>query len=455
MKTWIFFTIFCILFDLTTLAQKDSVPDFSNRKIKIYKFEIKEQIAPPAARTTQMAIKKAKELEADILFIEMDTYGGLVDAADEIRTAILQSPIFTVVWIENNAASAGALISIACDRIYMRPGATIGAATVVNQTGEAVPDKFQSYMRKKMRATAEEKGRNPDIAEAMVDPDKVVPGVSDSGKVVTFTTTEALIHGFADGEAKTFEDVLGFLGVKDYDLIVHEIKGIDKIINKLINPAVSGILITVIILGIFFELQTPGVGFPLVAAITAAILYFAPLYLEGLATNLEIVMFFIGLILLAVEIFVIPGFGVAGIAGALIVLTSLTLSLVDSFPDGGTFPAPKTDDLLKALLTVFLSIIASGAIAILLGKNMLKFSFAKGVILDATTSKEFGYVSTDENVKSVIGKTGVATTVLRPVGKVEIDGVEYEAASALGYIEKGDVVKVTSTDMSTLIVVKV
>jgi membrane-bound serine protease (ClpP class) len=192
----------------------------------------------------------------------------------------------------------------------------------------------------------------------------------------------------------------------------------------------------------------------LIASITAAILYFAPHYLEGLAGNWEIIMFFIGLALLAVEIFVIPGFGVAGISGIILILTSLTLSMVDSFPQGGNIPSPRADDLLKALLTVFLSLIVSGGIAVLIGKNMFKFAFAKNIVLDATTSREQGYVSSDENVKDTIGKSGIAITNMRPVGKVEIDGIEYEAKSMIGFIDKGDTIKVTATDMTTLIVIK-
>jgi len=189
----------------------------------ILTFDMKENVAPALWRKTQKAFEMAKSENADMLIIHMNTYGGMVVSADSIRTKILNSEIPVYVFIDNNAASAGALISVACDKIYMRPGANIGAATVVNQTGEQMPDKYQSYMRSTMRATAEAQGkdtiingidttykwkRDPAIAEAMVDADLYVEGVSDTGKVVTFTTNEAVKHGFCDGTAESIQEII-------------------------------------------------------------------------------------------------------------------------------------------------------------------------------------------------------------------------------------------------------
>ncbi|HOI32846.1 MAG TPA: nodulation protein NfeD, partial [Bacteroidales bacterium] len=300
-----FFTTILIFlaFLLTGQSQTDSLlrdsisTDSTNGKLIVYKYDIKEQIAPPVWRTTQKAFEAASEAKANLMLIHMNTYGGLVDAADSIRTKILGSRIPVYVLIDNNAASAGALISIACDSIYMVEGANIGAATVVDQTGNVVPDKFQSYMRSMMRSTAEANGRDPQIAQAMVDPSIYVPGVSDSGKVLTFTTSEAIRHGFAEGKAESIEEVMKLAGHENYEIIHHTLKPLDKVINILIHPAISGILIMIIIGGLYFELQTPGIGFPLGAAVFAALLYFAPLYLEGLATHWEVIVFVLGIIL--------------------------------------------------------------------------------------------------------------------------------------------------------------
>jgi len=345
-----------------SLSQADSLPEpqlsdtvvRQSEKLQVYVFDIKEDIAPPVWRTTQKAFKAADEMKADLILIHMNTYGGMVDAADSIRTKILNSGIPVYVFIDNNAASAGALISIACDSIYMVPGASMGAATVVSQTGDVVPDKFQSYMRSMMRSTAEAKGRDPDIAQAMVDPSVFVAGVSDSGKVLTFTTSEAIRHNFCQAEAKTIEEVIARTTTEEYELIHHSLSGMDKVINFLIHPMVSGILIMLIVGGLYFELQTPGIGFPLGVAVFAALLYFAPLYLEGIATYWEIILFGFGIVLLLVEIFALPGFGVVGILGLIFIITGLSLAMVDTVSTG-----PFYVDVMPLLRAVFIVIIAA------------------------------------------------------------------------------------------------
>ncbi|MBN2523655.1 MAG: hypothetical protein JXB24_10305, partial [Bacteroidales bacterium] len=279
------------------------------KKGLIYVFEIRKEIAKPVWRITQEAFEEAQLLKADYILIHMNTYGGMVNIADSIRTKILNSSIPVLIFIDNQAISAGALISIAADSIYMRSGGSIGAATVVSQSGEAVPDKYQSFMRSTMRATAEAHGkdtviqgndtiyvwhRDPHIAEAMVDPLLVVDGIVDSGKVLTLTTEEAIKVGYCEGKANTIREVLEISGLADYEIKRYELKSLDRIILLLLSPVVQSLLILLIIGGIYFELQTPGVGFPLGIAIAAALLYFAPLYLEGLAQNWEILAFVLG-----------------------------------------------------------------------------------------------------------------------------------------------------------------
>ena len=332
----------------------------------IYKIDIKKEIGSTTWLYTQKGFDEAKTKNADIVLIHMNTYGGEVLYADSIRTKILNAEIPVYVFIDNNAASAGALISIACDKIFMRPGASFGAATVVNQTGEQMPDKYQSYMRATMRATAEAHGRdtiiqgndtiykwkrNPLIAEAMVDERTVVPNLIDSGKTLTFTTLEAQQYGYCDGVAANVDELITKnLGIESYELITFNPTVLDNIKGFLMSSVLQGILIMLIIGGIYFELQTPGIGFPLAVAVLAALLYFAPLYIEGLAANWEILMFVIGLILLAVEIFVIPGFGIAGISGIVLVIAGLTLSLLENV--NFDFEPVETGGVGKALLTV-------------------------------------------------------------------------------------------------------
>lgn len=422
-------------------------------KKTIYVFSIQEEIAPPAVRTTHKAIEEAKRINADYILIVMDTYGGLVDAADSIRTKILHCPIPVMVHIKNNAASAGALISIACDSIYMSPGSTIGAATVVDQSGQQVPDKYQSYMRKKMRATAEMNNRNPDMAEAMVDPDVVIPGVIDSGKVLTLTTQEAIKYGFCNGEASGIEQVLKLAGIEEYTIVNHTPSFIDNIIGLLIKPIVSGLLIMIIIGGIYFELQTPGIGFPLGAAVTAAILYFAPLYLEGLAENWEIVIFLVGVILIGVEIFVLPGFGITGISGIFLIILSLTLSMIGNV--GFNFPQNAVSAIVQALLVVIVAMISSISISLFLSSKLANWGLFKKIAL--TTELE-GNVNSDTNstsaLQSLVGKTATVVTECKPSGKALIDNKLYDVTLLNGFAEKGENVIVVRTEGNFLIVKK-
>ena len=435
----IFFSLF---FSLSLLAQDNTKPK------KVYQFEIKEEIAAPVWRTTKLAMEEAHEIGADLIFINMNTYGGAVDAADSIRTKILQSKIPVYVLIQNNAASAGALISIACDSIFMQPGSTIGAATVVDPSGEPVPDKYQSYMRKKMRATAEETGRDPDIAEGMVDPDKEIEGVSEKGKVITLTVTEAIEFGFCDGEFNTMAEVLLHSEIGEYSVIKQRLTTTDKIIGWLINPAFSGILILVIFGGIYFELQSPGLGFPIVAALAAAVLYFAPLYLEGLAENWEILVFIAGLILIAIELFVVPGFGVAGIAGITLTITALALAMVGNV--GFDFRPVEMNVLVRSFLISIIASTVSVAGSILLAVKLFQTNAFASLVLNAVQNKSEGYTSASSEDAALIGSEGLAYTDMMPSGKVEINDRLYDAASEAGFIEKGQRIKVTDYTGSNL-----
>lgn len=455
MKTYCF--LFYILFlQSITLFANDSIqkkPDFIKKdKVLVYTFDIKEEIAEPVWRKTKKAFEEAESINADLIVIQMNTFGGALDAADKIRTRILESKIPVFVFIDNNAASAGALISIACDSIYMRKGGSIGAATVVNQTGDVLPDKYQSYMRSLMRSTAESNGRNPKIAEAMVDPSVYIEGIIDSTKVLTFTTSEALKNDYCEAEAESITDVLNKAGINNYELTEQTLSLLDYLIGFLMNPIVSGILIMVIIGGIYFELQTPGIGFPLIAAITAATLYFAPLYLDGLAANWEILVFMIGLVFLALEVFVIPGFGVAGISGIALIITGLTLSMIDN--NGFDFSGIGMNGIIKSLLTVVISIFIGLISSFYFGQKVLKSHVFGKLALETVQNSNEGFSVSYDDMKEMIGKKGVAYTILRPSGKIMIDDTLFDATALNGYIDKGDEIEVVKYETSSLFVKK-
>ena len=284
----------------------------------VYTFPIDGDIMPAQQRLVAKCLADARSGGAELVLIRLNTYGGLVNAADSIRTMILNSPVPVWVFIDNQAASAGALIAIAAERIYMRPGGSIGAASVVDQNGKPMPDKFQSFMRATMRATAEAHGkvieridgddtlwrwrRDPQVAEAMVG--RTV-GDSTTAGVLAFTASEASEHHYSEGTASTVDEVLAQGGVQQYTLHEYTPTRLDRLLGWLMNPVVQGIFVMMIVGGIYFELQTPGIGFALVVAILGAVLYFAPLYIEGVAQNWELILFIIGLALLAVEIFVL------------------------------------------------------------------------------------------------------------------------------------------------------
>tara|TARA_B110000037_G_scaffold189833_1_gene222288 strand:- start:559 stop:1893 length:1335 start_codon:yes stop_codon:yes gene_type:complete len=413
---------------------------FAQEEKLVYQFDIKEEIADPIWRKVKLAMDEAHEMKADAILINMNTYGGAVDAADSIRTRILRSDIPVYVLIDNNAASAGALISLACDSIFMKSGATIGAATVVNQTGEVQAEKIQSYFREKMRATAEATGRDPDIAEAMVDADKEVEGVSEKGKIVTLTASKAIELGFCEGEYESPNQVLKHCGFTEYTIEKQKLTTIDEIIGILINPALSGLLILVIFGGIYFELQSPGVGFPLAAAIIAALLYFMPLYLEGLADNWEILLFIVGVVLIGLEVFVIPGFGIAGIAGLTLAFAGLILSLVGNV--GFDFDPVPSGRLVEAGLIVVLSGSVSIFGSLFLAVKLFESGVLSRLVLKADQKKEDGYVGTSTSEFDLIGRIGVAYTDLHPSGKVEIESTLHDATAMAGFITKGSKVKV-------------
>ncbi len=419
----------------------------SEKKPLVLKMTIDSEIDPRTNRYSELALEKARELEADYVIIEMDTYGGALNDADDIRTRVMEFEAPIYVYINKDAASAGALISIACDSIYMAKGASIGAATVVTADGTAAPDKYQSYMRSIMRSTAEANGRDPRIAEAMVDQNIEVDSVSQAGQVITFSTQEAIKHGYCEAQVTGIDEIMERAGEPEYELYEYSLSGTDKLIQVFLNPFLSGILIMIILGGIYFELQTPGVGFPILAALVALILYFIPYYLNGLAENWEIVLFFVGLLLIILEVFVIPGFGVAGIAGITLSVASLVLVMLNN--DVFDFSFVNSSRLATALFT---TLVAFGGAVVLMfigGVRLTSTNMFKRVALQGEMTKELGYTSNFKK-ETYTGKKGVAYTILRPSGKVMIDGELYDAYTRGEYIEKDTAVEVISDEGTSL-----
>jgi membrane-bound serine protease (ClpP class) len=431
----------------------------------VYEIHINSEINQTTQIYLSRGLGEAQSLGADAVLLHLNTYGGLLESADSMRTAILYSPIPVYVFIDNNAASAGALISLACKKIYMRRGASIGAATVVDGSGAELPDKYQSYMRSLMRSTAEAHGkdtlvrgqdttflwkRNPQIAEAMVDDRIAIPNLIDSGKTLTFTAEEALTWKYCDGIAESVEEVVtAYLGYPEYTLTGYRPSWLDSLRGFLLNPVLQSILILLIVGGIYFELQTPGVGFPLIASVIAAILYFSPLYVEGLAANWEILIFVLGIILVVLEIFVIPGFGVAGIGGMVLIVAGFVLALLNNMTFH--FEGVSGAEVGGAFATVCAGMILGMASVFWLSNRIGARGLFRQVALNADLQDSVSAPS----LAGLTGKEGVAATVLRPSGKVMIDGEWYDGISESGFVEKGAAVRAVRFENAQVYVEKV
>lgn len=422
-----------------------------NEEKKILLGKIDDNIDPRTNRYSKLLLEEASKSEYDIVVIEMDTYGGAVNDADDIRTRILDfnKPIY--VWINKDAASAGALISIACDSIYMSSGASIGAATVVTGDGTQAPDKYQSYMRSIMRSTAEAKGRDPKIAEAMVDEDISVDSVSMEGKVITFSTKEAIKYGFCDAELNSVDEILVRQGIENYDIVEFELGSAEGIISFFLNPIVSSVLILLILGGLYFELQTPGIGFPIMASVTALILYLVPYYLNGVAENWEIVLFFVGIVLIAIEVFIIPGFGVFGVFGLFTSIGSLILIMLNNDFFDFTFVLSK--DLVSSSLSVLISVFSFLLLVIFGGVKITDTKAFKKIALEETQESSKGFISKKYS-DELIGMKGKSFSVLRPSGKILINEKIYDASTNGEFIEKNKKVEVISNEGSSLKVKK-
>ncbi len=460
--------ILLITFAFSTGMRAQSGPDTTTL---VYKVKIDKMIAAPLWRSVKRSFVEADSLNADFILLHMNTYGGQVDIADSMRTLILNHPIPVLVFIDNQAISAGALIAVAADSIYMRPGASIGAATVVDQTGQKMPDKYQSFMRGMMRATAEAHGkkpvvkdgdttwvwhRDPEIAQAMVDPSIVLKGIVDTGQVLTLTALEAIRYGFSEGEAENIEEVMELAGIKRYNIKELKLSAVDRMIMFLVNPVVSGLLIMLIIGGIYFELQSPGVGFPLAAAAVAALLYFAPLYLEGAAENWHLIIFILGIILVLLEIFAFPGFGVTGVLGVIGIVTGLAFVMIDKI----VFRFGPSTDGIREVLAAFAIVVLAAFVSFFLSLWLSRKLFAPNrlfgsLALETTVNQADGFVSFDKvKLHSLVGSSGTAHTVLRPSGKVMIDGDVYAAVAETGFIARGAAITVRREEQGQLYVVE-
>jgi membrane-bound serine protease (ClpP class) len=284
----------------------------------------------------------------------------------------------------------------------------------------------------------------------MVTPNAYLKDIADSGKIITLTTSEAIKHKYCNGEASSIEDVLKQTGAVNAERVHQQLTWVDRIIALLLSPVVNSILLLLILGGIYFELQHPGIGFALVVAITASLLYFAPLYLEGLAANWEILIFILGIGLLVVEIFVLPGFGIAGVTGIVLMVAGLTLSLVSNHFFDFTFTPVNT--IFYSLLRVALIFAFVMVGAVTFGGRLFNTKLMRNVILTDTQENQQAYVANTSSLKALVGKQATAETVLRPSGMINVDGEKYDAITDGAFINKGETAMVVEVRGNYLVV---
>ena len=410
-----------------------------------YRIRLDQDIDQSSQRLVTLGLEKALEAEADYVLLDLNTYGGAVNAADSIRSAILRYEKPVIAYVNMQAASAGALISIACDSIYMKTGSSIGAATVVSQTGEVMPDKYQSFMRGMMRSTAQATGRDPSIAESM----------TDTANVLSMTPTEAIAVGYCEGiceseyeVAEKVTDGNAFI-IKNMD---DDMSWLDKLIQLLLNPLLQSIFMMMIIGGIFVEIRTPGIGLPLLTAIIGALLYFAPGYIGHLVESWEILLFIVGLVLIGIEIFVLPGFGVCGISGIIAVVISLTFAMVDNvelFRWDGTL---NLQPIIQPLGIVIISSAAAIFGSVWLVKKLYSTRSFDHIALRQEMKAEDGFTGVVSGLEYLKGETVTVLTDMRPGGKVQAsDGRIAEATLKYGgFASKGETLKVIDAEQGRL-----
>ncbi len=438
-------------------------PRFNPRKLvagsqRIVVVDIKGMVDLGMLSFVQRTISRTKS--TDLVIIDVDTLGGRVDAAIRIRDALLRAKGKTLAFINPRAISAGALISLACDVMIMAPGGSIGAATPITVSGgkaNPVGEKYVSYMRKEMKSTAEAKGRRGDLAEAMVDMSLDVKNVSPElkesisglkkGKLLTLTTKEALSLGLVEGTAKSFDDLVGQLGLSGVPLVRPTETWAEKLARFLINPALGGILMILGMVLFYIEARSPGFG----AAGMAGIVCFAVVLfghkIAGLGGWEPMLIFGLGVVLLGVEIFITPGFGLLGGLGIIAVLTSLVWAIIGA----GGIPLSVSWDLgyvTSALTRVFGAIVVTAAIGALLAWLLPKAPgpFRK-LVLSATSAGDASGGAHDlpegmVSKQDLVGCLGETETALRPTGKARIDGKRLEVESRGGFVNAGEPVKV-------------
>ena len=433
------------------LTAQDRAPAVAPAGAHVRVIPIEGMIDMGLAPFVQRVLDQAEAEGASAVILDINTFGGRLDAAVSIRDALLSANVRTVAFVNRRAISAGALISLAAQHIAMTSGGTIGAATPVQigaGGGEAKPveEKSVSYVRKEFRATADARDRPPLIAEAMVDADVEIPGVIEKGKLLTLTTDEALANGVADFEAADVEAVLAELGLAGAEVRTSTPNWGERFVRLLTNPIVASLLLSAAMLGILIEIRTPGFGVPGALGAVSLVLVLGGHYTVQLVGWEELILVGIGLILIGLEVFVIPGFGLAGVGGIAALLAGLSLALVGN---GATVAA-----IIGAAGRVSLSMLAAIALSIVVFRFLTKTSLTGRLVLDSSLPPGGGEgpAPTPQPISGMLGRQGTTITSLRPAGLAEFDGERVDVVSTGEMIEPGATIVVHRMDGNRIVV---
>ncbi|MBP2645367.1 MAG: hypothetical protein H6Q75_807 [Firmicutes bacterium] len=421
-QRWLICISVLLLLNVFSLAYASKAP--------VVVIDIKGEIDDGQVALVHKALTEAKEKEAQAVLIELDTFGGLVDAGTKIRDMISESPMLTICYIKNRAWSAGALIALAHQKIVIAPGGSIGAAEPIPATEKTI-----AALKAEFAATANKTGRNPAVAQAMVDKTQGLPGYADPGQILALTDYQALKVGYADLIAASRSEVLTSYDLADAAVLEYSLGWQEKLAAWLSSSLVKSALITIIFLGIMAEIKTAGTGIAGGIAILAALLFFVSQWITGLAGWMEILLFSGGVIALIAELYS-PGVGLFGAIGTLMILGSFFLTL-------------GADAMALNLLAASL-VVAILVFLLLLKKLPSSRVWSKFVLTNAATAGT-GYVSSEDYV-SYMGRTGMTLTLLRPSGVAEFDGVHLNVVSEGEYVVPGIPVRVVAVNGNRIVV---
>ncbi len=401
----------------------------------VYYSKIDSEITKGLSEYLQRTVRAAEENNAEAIIFEIHTPGGAVDAAGDIAKLLKATDVKTIAFINQDALSAGAYIALNMDEIYMVPNATIGAAAVITQDGNAADKKAQSYWLAVMKSAAEQNGRDPIYAMAMADESIDLPEYgAPKGELLTLTASQSIEVGYAEGIVKSKEELLTKLGYEDTKVEHVKKTWSEKVAEFVTNPVVIPILLTIGSLGLVLELYTPGFGLPGIAGLASLLLFFYGHYIAGLAGYESLILFILGIILIIAEIF-IPG-GIIGFIGLGSILFSIVLA---------------GKSAIHMTISLVIALVAAITVMVIMMKFFNKrIKLLNKIVLKDSTSTGKGYIS-NQSRTDLLNKTGKALTPLRPSGTVIIDNERIDAVSEGGFIKSG--VKITVVKVEGLRVV--